>query len=76
MKTIKNLLSLAVFMVGAFKAVCVVDGCACLKSEGGALRLEMRFTDKEPAKNVDEWLVEKPLPPHRAIVTPAGKSSL
>ena len=73
MKTIKNLLSLAVFMIGAFKAVCVVDGCACLKFEDGAWRLEMRFNDKElPVKNVD--VVERPLPPHRAIVTPGGRS--
>ncbi len=67
MKTIKNLLSLAVFAITAFKAVCVVDGCVCLKSEDGALRLEMRIADKE-AKNVDE----KPLPPHWAVVTPAS----
>jgi hypothetical protein len=64
MKTIRNLLSVAVFAIGAFKTVCIVDGCVCLKSE--ALRLELRFTDKEPD--------EKPLPPHTAVVTPAGKS--
>ena len=82
MKTIGNLLSLAVFMVGACKAVCVVDGIVWLKSEGGALTFKVRFMDADkspPAKNVEDLQVEKPrpLPPHRAIVTPvpAGKNS-
>jgi hypothetical protein len=64
MKTIKNLLSVAVFAIGAFKTVCVVDGCFCLKSEDGGWKLELRVGDKEAD--------EKPLPPHWAIVTPSG----
>ncbi len=67
LKTIKNLISLAVFAVGAFKAVCIVDGCVYLKSAG--LRLEMRIADKELPVNQP---IEKPLPPYSAVVTPKG----
>ena len=82
MKTIGNLLSLAVFMVGACKAVYVVGGTVWLKSEGGALKFEVRVMDADkstPAKNVQDLQVEKPrpLPPHWVIVTPVptGKNS-
>ena len=62
MTTIRNLLAVAVFAIGAFKTVCIVDGCVCLKCE--VLRLELRVTDAD----------EKLLPPHTAVVIPAGKS--
>ena len=52
MKSIKNLISIAAFLVGTYQAVCIVDGAALLNSGSGPLKLELRFMPpNSPAKD-------------------------
>jgi hypothetical protein len=73
MKSIKNLLSIAAFLVGTCQAVCIVDGAALLNSEGGPLKFELRFMPPSaPTKDSTNAPTQKQgsLPTHWATVTP------
>lgn len=80
MQSIKQLISIAAFLLGTYQAVCIVDGSALLtSSERNLLKLELRFAPRSlPTKDVSGLTFEKQgAPPvHRASVTPISQAQL
>ena len=73
MKSIKNFLSIAAFLIGTYQAVCVVDGAALLNSDGGPLKFELRFMPPSaPTKDgaIAPTQRQGSLPTHWATVAP------
>ena len=49
MKLITNLTTIAVFLIGAYQTVCIVDGGALVKSTNNpAIKIELRFLQRTP----------------------------
>jgi hypothetical protein len=67
MKMFKNLVSLAVFLVGTYEAANVIDGRANVNLDSNALRLDVRFSLPTKAKTANAGGAPSP---NFVVVTP------
>jgi hypothetical protein len=71
MKFFKQMGAAAVFLIGAYQAVSVVDGKVVVNLDGDALKFELRFPwSGKPASSEVNPAGQSPAPPYRVVVVP------